>query len=680
VGDALCRVAYRPVTEVSRRGAAGVTRRARVRDVHGLHARPAARLVAALADHSADVRLRTGDREANARSVTSLMALGVAQGDEVELWAEGPDAAAALEALATALGEAAPHDRRSVEPPVAGTRLAARVAVAGGAQGRAVRIRRDHAPDERASAAPAAEWTRLESALERVTATLDAQLLTVDGVARGVLAAHRAILADPELWRQARGRITEGAPAAAAARAVLADAASRLQSSGHAHLAERRADLRDVERRLLDALAGAVERRIDLPERTIVLADELLPGELLALDLDRVAAIVMAAGGATSHVALLAASFDRPMLVGAGETLLEVADGTTLLVDAHEGWVEIDPPAERLAAYDAARAEALARRQAENAVAHEPARLRDGTRIRVECNLGAVSEAQIGRRAGADGVGLLRTEFLYLDRHEPPTVVEQQRLYEAIATTFADRPVTIRTLDAGGDKPLPFLPSLEEPNPALGLRGLRAGLERPALLDAQLQAIASTGVEGQCRVLVPMVNDAADIVAVRERLRLQVPPGRSQPSLGVMIETPAAALQVDALAPHCDFFSIGSNDLTQYVLAIDRLHPTLAGRLDGLHPAVLRILAMVTEAAQRHGRDVGVCGALAADPEAVAVLIGLGVRELSVVPAAIARTKAIVRGLDLHECVRLATAVCASPDAVAVRQAVRRFMHERGVA
>jgi phosphoenolpyruvate-protein phosphotransferase len=411
-----------------------------------------------------------------------------------------------------------------------------------------------------------------------------------------------------------------------------------------------------------------------LPEQAIVLATELLPSQLLTLDTGRLAGLCMAEGGATSHVAILAAAMGLPMLVAAGPAVLAITAGTPLVLDAEAGQLVVDPPA---AEFEAARA-LIAQRQRERAqdeaVAQQSASLRDGTRIHVYCNLGAATEAAPALAAGAEGCGLLRTEFLFLDRIQAPDEDEQLGEYQAIATALAGRPLTIRTLDAGGDKPIAYLPLPREENPALGLRGLRTSQARPALLTTQLRAILRVEPARQCRVLLPMVTELAEVREVRAQLtalaaELAVP----APDLGIMIETPASALLADQLCAQVDFLSIGSNDLSQYTLAMDRLHPTLAARLDALHPAVLRLIERAAEAGNARGLEVGVCGGLASDPTAVPLLIGLGVRELSVVPAQIPRIKSLLRRLALADCVALARQALELEAAAPVRALVREW-------
>ncbi|MBY0303300.1 putative PEP-binding protein, partial [Sphingomonas ginsenosidimutans] len=320
------------------------------------------------------------------------------------------------------------------------------------------------------------------------------------------------------------------------------------------------------------------------------------------------------------------------------------------------------------------RADAVAqRRAAVRAAAAEAAHTRDGVRIEAFANLGSIADAQAAVAAGAEGCGLLRTEFLFLDRATPPDADEQAALYRAVADTLDGRPVIVRLLDIGGDKPAPWLPLPAEENPALGVRGIRVGLRHRDVLDTQLRAILSAGAA--CRIMLPMVASVAELTEVRgavERLRADMGVAHAV-QVGVMVETPAAAITADLLARHADFLSIGTNDLTQYTLAMDRGNDGVAGGVDGLHPAVLRLIGETCRGAARHGRWTGVCGGLASDPLAVPILIGLGVTELSATPALVPEVKAAIRAATLADCRDLAARAVAADSAGAVRDLARAF-------
>jgi phosphoenolpyruvate-protein phosphotransferase len=357
-----------------------------------------------------------------------------------------------------------------------------------------------------------------------------------------------------------------------------------------------------------------------------------------------------------------------PALVALGARLLSLADGTTLVLDADRGTLEVAPAAARLEEVRAALSERATRRAALTAAAQQPGRTADGTRIEVFANVGSVAEAEAAVANGAEGCGLLRTEFLFLEREQAPTEAEQSAAYQRIADALGARPLVIRTLDAGGDKPIAYLPLPPEDNPALGLRGVRTGFAYPQLLRTQLAAVLAVRRATRCRVLLPMITDVEEVRRVRALLEeMCAERGVAMPALGAMIETPAAALLAVRLAAVADFLSIGTNDLTQYTLAMDRGHPQLAPRLDALHPAVLRLIASTAQAAKVHDRHAAVCGGLASDAQAAPLLIGLGVTELSAVPAVIPQLKAVLAGVTMEQCRTLAAAALAAEDAAAVR-------------
>jgi phosphoenolpyruvate-protein kinase (PTS system EI component) len=358
------------------------------------------------------------------------------------------------------------------------------------------------------------------------------------------------------------------------------------------------------------------------------------------------------------------------MLVAAGAALLEVPAGTIVILDAEAGILRTAPTPAELAAALAAITEERGRRAGELAAAQNECHLASGERIEIFANLaGLPADVKLGVAQGAEGCGLLRTEFLFLERHIAPDEREQLDCYQKVADLLGTRPLVIRTLDIGGDKPIPYLPLPPEDNPALGLRGVRTSLWRPDLLEVQLRALLA--VKPAVRILLPMITDVGEIHSVRRMLDgLCAELGVMRPLLGAMIETPAAAMLADQLAREVDFLSIGTNDLSQYTLAMDRGHAELAARIDGLHPAVLRLIETTTRGAALHGTPVAVCGGLASDPGAVAVLLGLGVSELSVVPMLIPRLKARLRTLTLASCRDLAARALALSTAAEVRALV----------
>jgi phosphoenolpyruvate-protein phosphotransferase len=659
---------------------------------HGLHLRPAALVADALRPFACDVAIGARGRRANARSTVALMALGIQRDETVEVVAVGADAAAAIAALGQLLAPVTrPTETKAAvvehvgAPPESGDprRLDAVVASRGLAVGVAAQFARSEIAVAATGGAAAAESSALREALVAVKARLQALADAHPGEQHAVLTAHVALIQDPELAQHAQGQIHAGKSAGYAWRHAVRATADALRALGDPRMTERIADLNDLEDQVLRALAGLPpDDALALPDRAILLAEDLLPSQLIALERGRIAGICTALGGPTAHVAIIAAALGIPMLVAAGPRVLGVRDGTTLVLDAERGQLQIDPAAdERVEAEQRVRARA-GQRAEDLAHAGAPSVTTDQTRIVVHANLGALSEAQAAVAQGAEGCGLLRTEFLFIDRQDPPDEREQALAYQQIATALDGRPLTIRTMDIGGDKSVPFLPLPREENPALGLRGLRGSLWQPELLKAQLRAILCVQPGAQCRVLLPMVTEVGELVAVRallaecgERLGLA-----SLPALGAMIETPASALLADQLLLEADFLSIGTNDLAQYVLAMDRAQPALAGKLDALHPAVLRLIAAVATAGSARGRSVGVCGGLGSDPQAIPILIGLGIREVSAVPAMIPQVKRGIRELEVGACRELAESALALTSAAAVRTLVAEWSARRTAA
>jgi multiphosphoryl transfer protein len=679
--------------------AASLTRRVSVTLGHGIHARPAALLATAVKGLAADVRVAARGKQANARSTVALMTLGVQHGDEIEIGASGPDAAAAIEALAAVLsaradavapapcqsqrapGAAAPA---SVATPTAGERLAGVIASPGVAVGEAYQLRRPEPEVSETGADIKTETAALQRARAAVRSRLQraaqASGLAGSDAAHEIAAAHLELLEDPELLGGARTLVNAGKSAGFAWRTTLRAAADTLRQLPDPRLRERADDLLDLESQVLVALAGGTGGgALALPMHAIVIAGELLPSQLLVLDSARLAGIALAAGGATSHVAIIAAAKSIPTLVALGPAVLAVPEGTPLVLDAGRGLLEIDPSIERLERARAAVAALTASRAGELAAAQRECRTADGIRIEVFANIGSLADAVAAVQNGAEGCGLLRTEFLFLDRQSAPSEAEQSAAYAAIAAALGSRPLTIRTLDAGGDKPIAYLPLPPEENPALGLRGVRTGLAYPQLLRTQLRAVLALGERSRCRLLLPMITDVSDLLAVRallDEVRREL--GGEELKVGVMIETPAAALLAESLAEAADFLSIGTNDLTQYTLAMDRGNPQLAARLDALHPAVLRLIAGTAAAARARGRHCAVCGGLASEPLAAPLLVGLGVNELSAVPAVIPRLKARIGAVALADCRELARQALEADSAAAVRELLIRELARTG--
>ncbi|HEY3924222.1 MAG TPA: phosphoenolpyruvate--protein phosphotransferase [Acidothermaceae bacterium] len=649
-----------------------------VTNAHGLHARPAARLVSIVRGFDARVWLRsvrTGTAPVLGSSLSAVATLGARQGDHLELAAWGPDASRARDAV-VALAERGFDDVAEV---AAATRPAGRTT--GGPVGAApgVAIGPAHVMDggrpvipDHEPGLPDAQWTRLMKAVQLARDDTDATRHRVAATAgdtdAAIFDAHALLLDDPALLDDVRERIDAGDGAALSWDAVMTSAAGNLAKLADSYQRGRAADVRSVADLVLRHLIGA-------PASTkaagVVVATDLTPAQAADLDRDTVQAVVLAGGSPTSHAAILARAYGIPMVTGAGTAILSVAEGTPLAVDGDRGEVAVDPSEDVLSEFReriAARQDALA---AAAKMSVGAAVTRDGTVITVAANLGSVDDARAAAAAHADGAGLVRTEFLFVGKTVAPTRDEQVRVYRAIAESLHPGRVVLRTLDVGGDKPLPFLRQATEANPFLGERGIRLTLQHPDLFLDQLVAMCTVARDHPVSVMFPMVATVAEVIAARRVVDAALAEVGAKPDslrIGIMIEVPAAALKAATFVPYVDFFSVGTNDLTQYALAAERGNQSVAELADGLDPGVLRLIAALCNDAGPV--PVSVCGELAADPLAVPVLLGLGVRSLSVVPPAVALVKQRVREIDLVDARRVSAEALACESAAQVRALV----------
>jgi phosphocarrier protein FPr len=676
-----------PAAETESAPAADAEASIPVRNSIGLHARPAARFVETVRGFDADVFVVKdgGGSPVRATSLTNVVALGARFGDALQVSASGPqahDVIAALQALADegfgdGVAAQAPPTRPVPSRPPTVTAVPAApdgvltgvAASAGIAVGPAHHLRGAFAPppdrpvDDR-------ETERLHEAIDAAKRAIEQDRDTVAvraGKAEAaIFDAHLMLLEDAALLEPARGSIEAGTTAERAWYDAAQEVAARYRALDEPLLQERAADVLDVGRRVVGALTGEPDHG---PSEGIVIAGELTPADAAALDPARVAGIATAHGTATAHAAILARALGLPAVVGLGESVLAIEGGTAVLLDGDAGTIEVDPPGDVLRDAAERRQRAAQRTARARERAHEPGATKDGTRIEVFANLGSAAEAAKAVELGAEGVGLLRTEFLFLDRAELPDEDEQADTLREIATALDGRPLVVRTLDAGADKPLPALPMPPETNPFLGVRGIRLTLERRDVLSTQLRAILRVAADHPVKVMLPMVATLSEIEAARDALaEARNDTGIDAPlELGIMVEVPAAALTATSLAEHVDFFSLGTNDLTQYTMAAERGDERLASLLTGPQPAVLRLVEATVTGAQAHGRWVGVCGELAGDPPTAVLLAGLGVTELSMAPALVPEVKEALRGVELAQAQAAARQALDADGAAAAR-------------
>lgn len=441
--------------------------------------------------------------------------------------------------------------------------------------------------------------------------------------------------------------------------------ATQLSNLDDAYLRERAADVRAVGQQVVATLTGA-PTEIRVPTGSIAIARDLTPAQTATLRKARIAGFATASGTRTGHVAILARALGLPAVVGIGDSVLAVPDGVPAILAADEGMLIVEPSAEERATYQQRRAAAAVVMAQRDRLLDLPAQTTDGHRIGLWANIGHPDEAQHARKAGAEGIGLFRTEFLFLDRSAPPSEEEQFAAYASAVQVMAGRSVVIRTLDIGGDKPIPYLPQPHETNPFLGWRGVRFAMRFQELFQIQLRALLRAAATGDLRIMLPMVATPADVAWFRTELAMAAAGLTEQGAvfhadvpLGIMVETPAAALTLDLLAPGIRFCSIGTNDLSQYTLAADRSDPQLAERYQHTDPAVFRMISAATTAARRLGLHIGVCGELASEPQAAVALVGLGIETLSMTPTALRSVKEAIRAVSLREARHIAKEMCA---------------------
>lgn len=528
------------------------------------------------------------------------------------------------------------------------------------------------------------EWNRCVLALDAARDQLGqvrAKAAAESGAQEAaIFEAHALMLEDPELQDTIRTRIeTERCNAEAALLDATEEYAQALEALDDEYLSARAADVRDVATRVLRILLDVSETpTAGLARPSIILADDLTPSDTVMLDKSLVLGFCTVGGGATSHTAILARSLGLPAVVGAGDEVLDIEDGARLILDGTEGGLLVEPDEATVSHYVEERRVARVMLEQAQARAHQPAITRDGRRVEVAANIGNVAGARAAVDAGAEGVGLLRTEFLYLERAALPDEEEQYRAYRAILDVFDRLPVILRTLDIGGDKELPYLDLPDEMNPFLGLRAIRLCLARPELFRPQLRAALRAGAGHELKIMFPMVATVDEVRRARallEECRAELlaedRPVAEDVEVGIMVETPSAVVMADQLARVVDFFSIGTNDLSQYTMAADRTNADVAGLASGFQPAVLRLVRDVIAAAHAEGKWVGMCGELAGEPLAIPVLLGLGLDEFSMNPPAIPLAKRILRALTVEETQAVAKEALELDSPQAIRALVR---------
>ncbi len=522
------------------------------------------------------------------------------------------------------------------------------------------------------------EYRRALEACQKAKADLDVvyqnAIESVGQESAEIFMAQRMMLDDPDLLETVENKIlSEHVNADAAFYAAAEGYAQALEALSDEYLRARAADVRDITRRVVRNLQNKPIHATQLTRPTIILADDLAPSDTMQFSRAFILGFFTAGGGTTSHTAILSKALGIPAVVGGGKIPSDMTETTVLILDGDGGQLFIDPDEATLAEYSRRREELAEITRQEMRSALEPALTRDGHRLEIAANIGNLNDATRAMKIGAEGVGLLRTEFSYIEQNAVPTEEDLVGAYSAIFRTFGDYPVVVRTLDIGGDKEMPHLKLPVESNPFLGVRGIRLCLRRPDLFKPQLRAILRAGIHTNLRIMFPMVAVASEIRQARavlrecmDELERESLPYHHTPQVGIMVEVPSAALCADQLANEVDFFSIGTNDLTQYTLAVDRTNSDLSYLVSALQPAVLRLIQRVIEAGHAAGIWVGMCGEMAGEPLAIPILIGMGLDEFSMNPPAIPRAKEIIRRWETGAARALAERAvrCETPEEV----------------
>ncbi|MBJ8498231.1 phosphoenolpyruvate--protein phosphotransferase [Acinetobacter oleivorans] len=655
-------------------------------NAHGLHARPATHLVNLTKSFQGDIQVAVDDGNfVSAKSLTRLLALGCKRGQTLRFIAEPEtDAVEALDKIIQAVQEGLGEEVEPIQssdtqeaqspqtvkshPKTLSTNTGI-PASSGLAFGPVHVIKPKVYQYEHMGLSVKAEKEKLDIALHAVKNNIH-QVIAKSEVAeiKQIFQAHLEMLDDPDLINGVYQKINLNLSAPAAWHEHIEAAAKEQAALPDRLLAERATDLRDIGDRVLAQLCGEVI--IEEPnEPYILIMYDVGPSDVARLNKDRVAGILTAVGGASAHSAIVARALGIPAIVGAGDQVLEIEQKSSLLINGDTGTFVLNPNTQQIE--QAKQERELQQKIREEAERHsqEPAITLDQHQIEVAANLGKVQATAHAVECGAEAIGLLRTELVFMAHSSAPSEATQEADYRVVLDALAGRPLVVRTLDVGGDKPLPYLPIAEEENPFLGLRGIRLTLRQPELLRQQLIALLKAADDRPLRIMFPMIGRVEEwraAKAILDEVKAAHPCANLQ--VGIMIEVPSAALLAPVLAQEVDFFSIGTNDLTQYTLAIDRGHPILSAEADGLHPSILQLIDHTVKAAHKHGKWVGICGELAADPKAVPILMGLGVDELSMSPNSIPLVKAQIRTLNYSQAQALAKRALECESATAVRQ------------
>ncbi len=646
----------------------------------GVHARPAALIFQIAKKYKADISLKTATKTSSAKSIVAILGLGLKFNSTLEVIATGEDAQQAVSEIATAikngLGEAghkAPTQTTtsqitigdivkkdskiydfSKEVKITGVSSSPGLVV-----GRTTLFIEEKITYKAESAGIELELKMLSQSFSKAKQHLDEEIKIATDLKQKVklqiFQAHKEILEDEELIKNATTYIKNNKSAAYAVDFAVNDSIKILQSTENSLLIERIADLNDLKRRLLRIVLNIPEISKVYPKNTILLAKDLVPSDIAKFD-SNIIGVVLAEGSATTHVSLILRNMGTPAIVAMGLEVLKIVNGTEIILDSNLGFIVVSPS---VALIDATvkQQETLNKIKAQNITnSKKPAITTDNVEIKVKGNVSNGEESVKAFELGANGVGLLRSEFLFFNSMKAPSVEEQVVLYQKAVDAMQGESVTIRTLDVGGDKPLPYVHIEKEENPIMGMRGIRTYFGNMEVFTTQLKAIFNIKPVVLVKIMLPMIADVEEFLKIKEIIEFEKHKANvsAKIDIGTMIEIPAAAIMAEKIAKYADFLSIGTNDLAQYTMAMDRGNPALASKLSNLSPALLRLIKITVDGGNKYSKSVAVCGAMASELKAIPLLVGLGVKELSTSMRSIPDVKALIRTLDYKKCVEVA--------------------------
>ncbi len=670
--------------------------------VNGLHARPATRLVGVTKEFSANITLtneRNGE-QVNAKSILAVVSADVQHNDSVRIEASGPDRELAIQAIRDFCHNVLPTLQDTSQPPADPTSASLPPSLAeldaswilgkpvspGVGRGIVFHVAKPVIPESvmgDSTNTPDFEFERLATALARLRVKLDSkQMATADETTRGVIAAHMAITDDVDLRSIMDQHLQRGHAAEQAVIQAMQSFVRNLQAVDNPYIRERAADVEDIGFQLLELLCGESlgDTTIGLRQPSVIVAERLTPNQLLSADRKLLQALVLEDTGATSHVVLMARSMNIPTISNMPGIRARLAAGMSIIVDAHRGIVIQDPSPAVISFYERECDNYQRRNALLKAQAFDKARTTDGTTIDVATNISFKEDVNSGLLALSDGIGLLRTELVFADFQIAPSEEQQYSLYCSAAQAVEGKPAIIRSYDVGADKPLAFFRSQPETNPALGCRGMRSYADNSELIDTQLRAIIRASSQGNVQLMIPMVSCLEEVIQVKERISHIKRELRSvgvrfneRMPVGVMVEVPLLVSALGDICPHVDFLSIGTNDLAQYYAAADRCNQVVASVANVRHPAFLRVLMQIVQAAREHKRWVGLCGDMASNARNLPLLLGLGLDEISVIGPETARTKALIGAHSAEACRTLLESAVSCKTVIEVEELLDGF-------